>query len=196
MDVQDHREFLDCVEQAEPIALSVVVEHFRPILVKLADRQLPRRLRSRVDPEDGVQLTLWEFVLQVQGRKCHFSHVHDMRRLLIRIMCRTALDQIKEHCARCRDIDRDVSLQTLDSGEAATLKQVSDNDPFQLAAATDEWEHLWLGCSPRDRQIIEYRSQNYAISEIALLASCSERLVNQVLEVARLRLTERAGLSR
>ncbi|MFM9963325.1 MAG: RNA polymerase sigma factor [Planctomycetaceae bacterium] len=184
MDMHDSREFLERLEQADPLAISVVLEHFRPSLVRIAGRKLPHWVRGRVDPEDIAQIAERDFVLGVRAGKFHFPELVTVKRLLIKICLDVMHDQIREHRASRRDVARDVPL------EPPARELAQHDDPLQLATATDLRENLLRGCSPRDRRIVESRSQGYTISEIALLAKRSERLVNQVLAVVRLRLTD------
>ena len=107
MRAQDHR--LARVQQGDACKLGRLLDAYRRYLSAIAERQLDKKLRTRVDVSDVVQETMFEAhrdFVQFRG-KCEREFVAWIRRILANNIARA----IRMHVlTKMRDVRRDVSL--------------------------------------------------------------------------------------
>ena len=138
------------------------IGRLRPWLQMIADRELPARLRGRVDPSDIVQQTLMK---AWQGESDFSGSTHEQRLAWLRtIMKNTIRDQNRrlfgadkrgagrEQLATdvCKDGNPSLGLQAIARDPTASSEMVAAEDTLALASAIDK---LPL----EQRQVIELR---------------------------------------
>jgi len=102
------------VEQAragDSEALGQLLEQYRHYLRLLAQSQVGRNLRVRLDPSDLVQETLLE--AQRDFQKFAGSGEAELTAWLRRILVRNLADQLKHHHSQKRDYQREQPLEVL-----------------------------------------------------------------------------------
>ncbi len=91
-----------------------VVERYTQGLLELARRQLPDKIRRRVDPEDIVQSVYRSFFRRLDAGEFEFEESHDVWRLLAVITFRKSRNQVKHHRRQQRDSFREVHYEATD----------------------------------------------------------------------------------
>ena len=89
-------------------------------------------------------------------------------------------------------IRRDESLDN-DAGDSNTYRaEVVDSEmsPEEVVLMADELEQTLSVLDEEERQVVDYRLQNYKVDEIAEKLKCSDRTVRRILKRVRTRLEE------
>jgi RNA polymerase sigma-70 factor (ECF subfamily) len=109
---------ISCAQSGDSRAWSAIIEHLRSRLRARAARELPRRLRQRVDPSDVVQQSLAE---AWQGRaKFRGTSRPELEKWLLGILDHNLQDEIRKHRAAAkRSVDQErLLIDLLSSGVA------------------------------------------------------------------------------
>lgn len=167
-------------QSAEPGYETEVVERYTLRLLELARRQLPERVRRRVDPEDIVQSVYRSFFRRLNDGQFNFDDSHDIWRLLAAITFRKSKNAVKFHHRQRRDVRRDVSLPQDDAGpgDPAFEEALGAED---VATLYDCLERLLAGLPENYREIVVMRLESQPIEVIARRVKRSRRTVLRVL---------------
>lgn len=92
-------------------AVQELLEIYRPLMLKLAHRQLNRSLRAKVAPSDLVQTAMWK-AHQAFGDQT-FASVGGFRAWLVKILDNEAVDAGRRYAqSQKRDVSREQSLSS------------------------------------------------------------------------------------
>jgi RNA polymerase sigma-70 factor (ECF subfamily) len=159
-----------------------VVERYTQDLIELARRQLPQRLRGRLDPEDVVQSVYYSFFRRLNDGRFKFDDSHDVWRLLAAMTFHKAQNAVKHHQQQKRDVRRDHALA---GHEPADRK--GSRKPLESTGAADVGhlfeclENLLTALPEQYRQIVIRRLEGDSIESIARQVQRSRRTVLRVL---------------
>jgi RNA polymerase sigma-70 factor (ECF subfamily) len=167
-------------QSAEPGYEAEVVDRYTIRLLELARRQLPDRVRRRVDPEDVVQSVYRSFFRRLNDGEFRFDDSHDIWRLLAAITFRKSKNAVKFHHRRRRDVRRDVSLPRNDAATDDAALQGSPNAD-DVAVLYESLERLLVGLPENYRQIVVMRLEGLPIEAVAERVKRSRRTVLRVL---------------
>ncbi|MCA9177542.1 MAG: sigma-70 family RNA polymerase sigma factor [Planctomycetales bacterium] len=158
-----------------------LVERYTAGLLQLARRQLPDRIRRRIDPDDIVQSVYRSFFRRLKGGEFSFQESHDVWKLLAVMTFRKVRNQIKHHRRQQRDSFREVSLPTI--GALGTAAEPIDHAPeaADLAIMLDYLEQLLAKLPERHHLVVTLRMEGYSTAEVAERAGVSKRTVLRVL---------------
>ena len=165
---------------AEPGFETEVVERYTRRLMEMARRQLPERVRRRVDPEDVVQSVYRSFFRRLNDGEFKFDESHDIWRLLAAITFRKSKNAVKFHHRRRRDVRRDVTLPRDDAGPGDPAFEASI-DSEDVTALYGCLERLLAGLPENYRAIVVMRLEGTPIEAIAQRVKRSRRTVLRVL---------------
>jgi RNA polymerase sigma factor (sigma-70 family) len=170
-------DWLDRVLQSRPECERELVERYTTRLLQLAARQLPERMRGRLDPEDIVQSVFRSFFGRLRRGEFSFEDSQDLWRLLTVMTYHKAQNSIKHHQRGRRDVRRE---RTVAEQCEAGLAEPAPG-PEDLVILYECLEHLLLGLPDEYRAIVTLRLQGETIAEIARKAAYSQRTVLRVL---------------
>lgn len=170
--------WLSGVLSGEPGSQHEVVHRYTQRLLGLARRQLPQRLRQRVDPEDVVQSVYRSFFRRLNEGCFTFEDSHDLWRLLAAMTFHKARNAIKFHQRRRRDIRREDASGAVAGDQAASPAEPGDQD---VTVLFDCLERLLAGLPDNYREIVVRRLDGDSIEQIAARVHRSRRTVLRVL---------------
>jgi RNA polymerase sigma-70 factor (ECF subfamily) len=157
---------------------ALALERFRSYLHLLAEAQLDRRLRSKLDPSDVVQQTL----LQAHQARQQFRGSSDgeLAAWLRQILARTLLHYVRDYHRSKRDLSREWSLEAACQASSARLEAwlaAEQSSPSHHALKLEE--ALGVAEALRtlpDRQreaVVLYYWQDCTLAEIGEHLGCS-----------------------
>jgi RNA polymerase sigma factor (sigma-70 family) len=171
-------------------AARLIWERYFRDLLKLARKNLDKRIRLRTDEEDVTQSMFKSFCLRQERGEFDLTGRDELWRLLVTITIRKARNAAKAQRREKRDIARE---QTLSGGDEAgsagwLLEQMEAADPSPLEAVVlnEALERrLQVLANPELRQIALWRLEGHSNREIAGRLDCTERGVER--KLARIR---------
>jgi len=175
----------------EMVASLIWQRYFRDLL-KLARKNLDRRVRVRADEEDVV-LSMFRSFCARQGRgDFDLASRDDLWKVLVTITLRKAKNLARDHHRERRDVAREQTLSGAADDESCcpgwALEQMDDSasSPAEATLLKDALERrLTMLDSPELRQIALWRLEGYTNSEIADRLDRTERSVERRLRRIR-----------
>jgi DNA-directed RNA polymerase specialized sigma24 family protein len=185
--------WLGAIKNGEAAAAQMLWEGYYRRLVGLARLRLGQTPRRVADEGDVAVSALNSFFEGIpKGRFPQLNDRDDLRRLLVHITARKAIDQINhERCKRRRpDSVVQVWAETThdDSHADAGWPQVVGNEPTPEFAAqfAEEYERRLQSLnSPELRSVAVWKMEGYSNAEIAQKLGCVERSVERKLRLIR-----------
>jgi RNA polymerase sigma factor (sigma-70 family) len=173
-------DFLANIQATDSSFEQQLVQQYSARLIGLASRQMPDRVRRRLDPEDVVQSVYRSFFRRLNDGCFSFDESHDVWRLLAAMTFHKARNAVKYHQRTRRDVRRDVSLQSED--ESSTEEGIDANpgaeDINVLFGCLDQ---LLGGLPENHREIVVQRLEGKTIDQIARAVKRSRRTVMRIL---------------
>ena len=160
---------------------SELVDRYTHGLIELARRQLPQRLRGRLDPEDVVQSVYHSFFRRLNDGRFKFDDSHDVWRLLAAMTFHKAQNAVKHHQQQRRDVRRDFPLAAEDAPAGGELQGVASPQAEDLAHLFNCLDQLLQALPDQYREIVVRRLEGDSIEAIALRVQRSRRTVLRVL---------------
>lgn len=172
--------WLDDLAEGKDLAVEEFWKNYGEALQVVAERQIARWLRPRVDPEDVVQSACRTFFRRASEGAFSLASRDDLWKLLLTITLNKVRMQARFHSRQRRSVSKEqalpdaANLQPAEWGQA--IEQVDLQDMLEVAFSKEDGERqhllaLWL----------EGRTQN----EIAEELGCSERTVRRIQEKIR-----------
>jgi RNA polymerase sigma-70 factor (ECF subfamily) len=168
------------VRDGDEDAASILYERYARRVLGLVESRLGARLRSSTEPEDVVQSVFRSMFRGVQSGNYDAPPGATLWNLLAVISVNKLRRKANHQSAKCRDIDRHVSLEMLDPGKAIDESSIE----FLELTVRETLELL----RPLDREILSLRIQGHAIDEISDTTGRSCRTVERSLHNSRKRL--------
>jgi Ala-tRNA(Pro) deacylase len=173
-EAQNHHEairlaYRDFVEQEHPCIghfttsyLQELVERYSKRLLLHIRKQLPERLRQRVDPEDVVQSVYRSLFRRLKSEPHAFDDSQRVWRLLTTLAYHKVRALVKYHQRARRDVRREQPA-------AVTARSFSDREPgpAQQASFDDLLDHFLKELPQEQRSIVALRLQGDGIDDIA-----------------------------
>ena len=170
-------DLLDRVLNSKPGFERAVVERYTTRLLQVARRQLPERIRGRLDPEDIVQSVFRSFFGRLRDGEFSFEDSHDLWRLLTVMTYHKVQNSIKHHQRGRRDMRRERATAAI---EGAAIAEEAPG-PEDVVILYECLERLIGGLPDDYRAIVTLRLDGNTIAEIARKVSYSQRTVLRVL---------------
>lgn len=168
--------WLHDVLSGRPGAEGELVACYSRRLLELARRQLPLRVRQRVDPEDVVQSVYRSFFRRLNDGCFTFEESNDVWRLLATMTYHKARNAIKYHQRERRDVRREQSLP--EPAEPAVPEAASAE---HLEILFGHLERLLSHLTETQREVVVRRLEGDSIEQIAARVQRSRRTVLRVL---------------
>jgi DNA-directed RNA polymerase specialized sigma24 family protein len=150
-------------------------------LLALARRQLPDRVRRRVDPEDVVQSVYRSFFQRLRDGRFQFEQSCDVWRLLAAMTFHKARSAVRFHQRDRRDVRRDLPLQPGDDSDLTGEGPEPTPSPTDVATLYESLERLLADLPDNYRTIVVGRLEGDSIEQIAQKVARTTRTVLRVL---------------
>jgi RNA polymerase sigma factor (sigma-70 family) len=143
---------------------------------------MDRRLRPAFDSLDFTQM-VWAAFFQNNAALPTFREPHDLFCYLA-ALARNKVVDMHRHQFRARRSSGApaMSLEQLPEHDRAQPLRAPDPTPSQLASAREQWTHLMLRQSERDRRIVRLRAEGATLQDISQQVGIHERTVRKVLK--------------
>lgn len=188
-------QFLSHLLAAEPGFERELVERYSQRLLDLARRNLPERVRQRVDPEDVVQSVYRSFFQRLNEGRFSFEESGDVWRLLAAMTFQKVRRASRFHRQQRRDVRRELPLDA--GGNAGNCDhRAIEAGPEDVAALYECLESLLTRLPAKYREIIVLRLEGDSLDQIARKVNRSRRTVFRALadaETLAVRLSESAS---
>ncbi len=159
-----------------------VVERYSVRLLELARRELPDRVRGRVDPEDLVQSVYRSFFQRLKDGRFSFADSGDLWRLLAAMTFQRATKAVRFHQQQRRDVRRERRLpKENDSLQPGMAIAEREPGPEDVVVLFDSLERLLEQLPDKYREIAVLQLEGHSVDEIAQTVKRSRRTVFRAL---------------
>jgi RNA polymerase sigma-70 factor (ECF subfamily) len=166
---------LDRLCRGDDAAAAEVFRTYEPYLRLVVRRQLPSRLRAKLDSADVVQ-SVWADVLDgFRDAGWRFRDAEHLRAFLLKATRNRLIDRLRQHSPA---LEREVPLPT---HEPERLPPAQQPRPSQVAQAGELWERMLALCPPAHRPLLELKRQGLPISDIAARTNLHPSSVRRIL---------------
>jgi RNA polymerase sigma-70 factor (ECF subfamily) len=173
---------LEKLTSGDTAAAEQVFRSYEPYLRMVVRRQLPGRLRAKLDSADIVQ-SAWVDVLDgFRKSGWRFTDVAHLRAFLVKVTRNRFLERLRQHR---RALDREEPLY--ETGHLPTPQP----RPSQVAQADELWKQMLLLCPPAHRDLLRLKRQGLSLAEIAARTGLHESSVRRILYDLEKRLEDR-----
>jgi RNA polymerase sigma-70 factor (ECF subfamily) len=177
-------DWLAHLKQGDSAAAEACFERYARRLIGLARVRLEGRLRAKVDPEDVLQSVFKSFF--TRRADWELGGWDNLWSLLVVLTVRKCNDQVDRLQAGCRDVRREVALQSRGEESLPSWEALArDPSPEEAAMLGETVEHVMRSLSPQEREILTLRLQGNSVAEISVEVGRTERTVYRVLEHVR-----------
>lgn len=156
--------------------LHELVQRYTDKLVKRVRKQMPERLRQRVDPEDVVQSVYRSLFQRLKDEPFALEDSQHVWRLLTVLTYHRVQSLIKFHQDEKRDVRRERPTAT---GQRA--RSDPEPGPEQLASFEDLLEHFVKELPEKQREMVTLRLDGAAVDDIAKKLNCTRSTVARTL---------------
>jgi RNA polymerase sigma factor (sigma-70 family) len=170
--LDDFRDLMRRVQGGSEEAARELVEKYGDTIRRAVRRTLNRRLRSRFDSLDLVQI-VWGSFFRRPAYDPRFDRPEQLAAFLLGMVKNKVLQEDRRFRTQKRGGGRECSLDDLPRQERRPL---IDEKPLpgEMLALLDQFEHVLETHSERDRQIILLRSQGMLWATIAEVLEINE----------------------
>ncbi len=167
MQLQDSsfRDTLDHVRSGSEEAIWELIEAYGPHIHRVVRRRLNRRMRSKFDSIDFVQM-VWASFFRDPAEINSFSNPDELTRYL----CKIAKNKVTDEHRKRFETDKHKITREQRLGEAEVgqdLARSSDPTPSQIASAREYYSQLVRGQPSRHRHVVKLRLKGATYEEIA-----------------------------
>lgn len=153
-----------------------MVDQFSKTLVKKVRKQLPPRLRQRIDPEDVVQSVFRSFFRRLKDGKYTFEDSEHVWRLLTMLTYHRVRTLVKYHQQSRRDVRREER-----HGAPKVARADPEPGPEDVASLDELLNHFLQELPENHRRIVSLRADGASVGEISKKTRFSERTIRRVL---------------
>jgi RNA polymerase sigma-70 factor, ECF subfamily len=172
-------------QSGEPGYEAEVVERYTIRLLEFARRQLPERMRRRVDPEDVVQSVYRSFFRRVKNGQFSLEDSLDVWRLLAAMTFHKATKAVRFHHQKRRDVRRETTLPESNASRRGPAISDPAPGPEDVATLLECAERLCGLLPVHHRAVFLLRLEGFSIEEIAQRVNRSQGTVLRVLARVR-----------
>jgi RNA polymerase sigma-70 factor (ECF subfamily) len=164
-------------------------EHYSQRLALLADKNISQRLSRRVDGEDIVQSVFRTFFQRSARGEFQIKDSAELWRLMVTITLAKVRSQARRHTSDKRDVNVEVSA---DDRYWLFESMTVEPGPVEAAALVDQIEAILAGLPAGYAEILAYRLEGHARTEIARSMGISRQTVHRALSLMQGRLKRQA----
>jgi RNA polymerase sigma-70 factor (ECF subfamily) len=166
-------------------AASELVRRYADQLIALTRSRLPKKVASRIDPEDVMQSVYRSFFAGAREGQYDLRQGGDLWRLLVSITLHKLYKRLRHNAADKRAVDREQRLGNHDVAAVEDHMRSQEPSPAEAAALADELEQVMRQLDPVQRRVFELRLQGYNLDEIAAETRYSQRTVCRILDLIK-----------
>jgi RNA polymerase sigma-70 factor (ECF subfamily) len=181
-------ELMGGLDRGDEAAAARLFHRFAGKMLELARRQLSKRLRRKVDPDDVLQSVFRSFFARYRQGRFDIENWENLWGILAIMTMRKCGRQIAYFQAERRDLRREVGLRTPVRPDEEQQFFSADPTPSEVLILIELVEKLMQGLTPADREILTLYLQGHSTAEISALVGRTMRAVRRTLERARKRL--------
>lgn len=149
----------------------------------LAAEYLTTRMYRREGPEDVVQSVCRTFLRRVQIGKFELADSESLWSLLCAITLNKVRQKVRFHRRQKRQFDREKHpAADTENGRSGPQIEASEPTPAEAAEFGDQLQQLLAEMDDEERQLVEFKLQQYTNQEMAEKLECSERTVRRILK--------------
>ncbi|MHB8866620.1 MAG: RNA polymerase sigma factor [Pirellulaceae bacterium] len=177
----EFRAAIEGVRAGSPDAVWKLIADYGPHIQRVVRRRLDRRMRSKFDSLDFVQM-VWASVFRNPQEICGLKQPEDLIRYLAVLARNKVVDEYRRRIQKDTkyNVTRELSLSQQDgTEESADTEQPT---PSQIAIAREQWEKFVRQQPERDRSIIEMRIGGATFLEISQQLGIHERTARKVID--------------
>ena len=186
----EFRAAIDGVRAGSPEAVWKLIAEYGPHIQRVVRRKLDRRMRSKFDSQDFVQM-VWASVFRNPHEICSLEGPGDLIRYLAALGRRKVIVEYRRRIQNNTkyNVTREQSLD--DSEMAEQPADTEELTPSQMAIAREQWEEFLRKQPERDRSIVQMRIRGATFLEIGQQLGINERTARKVIS----RLTQSSGVT-
>ena len=175
------RNLMDQVSQGSEEAAWQLVEQYGERVRRVVRCLLNRRLRSKFDSMDFVQL-VWFSLFRAKGNLDRFDRPEELAAFLMKMASNKVGMEVRRRLMTAKyNVNRETSL---DEGNHGVQMEVlgSIPEPIEAAIARERWESIVDERPEQHRLIIKLKLQGHTHQQIAEKVGISERTVRRFLQ--------------
>ena len=176
----DFRTAMNGVRAGSPDAVWNLIEVYGPHIQRVVRRKLDRRMRSKFDSLDFVQM-VWASFFRNPNEICSFEQPQDLVKYLATLARHKVIEEYRRRMRTKKyNVTRERSLQ--DSEVTHRPIASMQPTPSQIAIAREQWERLMRNQGERDRSIVQMRIRGATFVEISQQLGIHERTARKVID--------------
>lgn len=167
------------VRQGSEEAVQEFLDVYGHHVYRAVRRRLNRKLRSKFDSQDFVQM-VWASFFENLSTISTFDRPEAVVGFLIRVATNKVIDECRRRLTMKYNVNHEFSLD----GSAEWVKRAAattDPTPSGIAVANEQWHRLIDGQPSRYRRILELRFAGETYENIAEEVNVSEKTVRRVI---------------
>lgn len=141
---------------AEPLYLE-----FEPYLRMVVRRNLPRRLRTKLDSADVVQSVWAKLMAGLHNAEWDFANAAQLRAFLLKATRNRLIDRVRQHR---QALERE---QPLTDTVPANMPRSREPRASEVAQADDLWQQMLLLCPPEHHELLRLKCQGLPLADVA-----------------------------
>jgi RNA polymerase sigma-70 factor (ECF subfamily) len=170
------------VRAGSPEAVWQLIADYGPHIQRVVRRRLDRRMRSKFDSLDFVQM-VWASVFRNPREMWDLQQPEDLIRYLAAVARHKVIEEYRRRIIATKfGVTREESLDDTEPVELPVDREQST--PSQIAMAREQWENYLRRQPERDRTILHMRIRGATFLEISQQLGIHERTARKV--IARL----------
>jgi RNA polymerase sigma-70 factor (ECF subfamily) len=175
-------ELLEALSAGDTCAAAEVFVAYAPYLRKVIRRQLPARMRAKLDSVDVLQSAWGDILEGLKNNGWHFSSPEQLRAFLVRVMRNRCID-------RYRQFRRPLaSERPLGEVDPEGLPASPRPGPGEVAQAEELWQRLLGLCPAEHHELLRLKREGATSAEIAARTGLHEGSVRRILRQLAARL--------
>ena len=144
------------ISAAEPLYLE-----FEPYLRMVVRRNLPRRMRAKLDSADVVQSVWAKLMAGLHHAEWQFANAAQLRAFLLKATRNRLIDRVRQHRQALEH------EQPLAETRQAVLPRSREPRASEMAQAGDLWRQMLAACPPEHHELLRLKCQGLPLVDIA-----------------------------
>ncbi|MGA2063238.1 MAG: sigma-70 family RNA polymerase sigma factor [Thermoguttaceae bacterium] len=179
LDSRDFRSLMKQITEGSEEAAWTLVEEYGELIRRAVRRVLNKKLRSKFDSLDFVQL-VWSSFFRARNRLDRFEHPEQLAAFLLTIARNKVGMEVRRRLLTEKyNLNKEYSL----NAPSMIHRDISDPKPLPIdvAMAREQWNRLLSGQPNHYREIIKLRLQGRTYQDIAAKLAIDESTVRRFL---------------
>lgn len=144
------------VSAAEPLYLE-----FEPYLRMVVRRNLPSRMRAKLDSADVVQSVWAKLMAGLHNAEWDFANAAQLRAFLLKATRNRLIDRVRQHR---QAIEHE---QPLAETKPANMPRSREPRASEVAQADDLWQRMLTLCPPEHHELLRLKCEGLPLADVA-----------------------------